>query len=75
MYYDCSPALNQGHILATNTAENADVLNLHFKSGYTAIESLSHSRICKIKLLDVDDCGKPSSEALAPEMQQYMPVI
>ena len=55
--------------------EKAYELNLHFKSVYTAIESLSNSRTCKMKLHDVADCGKLPSEALTPGMQQYVPVM
>ena len=70
-----STALNHGHKLVTNTAEKADIHNLHFQSVFTTKEPLSLSRLCKMKLHDAADSGKIPSELLPPEMQKSTPVM
>ena len=70
-----STALNHGHKLVTNTAEKADIHNLHFQSVFTTKEPLSLSRLCKMKLHDAADSGKMPSELLPPEMQKSTPVM
>ena len=70
-----STALNHGQKLVTNTAEKADIHNLHFQSVFTAKEPLSLSRLCKMKLHDAADSGKIPSELLPPEMQKSTPVM
>ena len=70
-----STALNHGHKLVTNTAEKADIHNLHFQSVFTTIEPLSLSRLCKMKLHDAADSGKILSEFLPPEMQKSTPIM
>ena len=61
--------------LVTNTAEKADVLNLHFQSVFTTKEPLSLSPLCKMKLHDAADSGKIHAELLPPEMQKSTPVM
>ena len=70
-----STALNHGHKLVTNTAEKADIHNLHFQSVFITKEPLSLSRLCKMKLHDSADSGKIPSELLPPEMQKSTPVM
>ena len=70
-----STALNHGYNLVTNTAEKADIHNLHFQSVFTTKEPLSFSQLCKMKLHDAADSGKIPSELLPPEMQKSTPVM
>ena len=69
-----STALNHDHKLVTNTAEKADIHNLHFQSVFTTKEPLSLSRLCKMKLHDAADSGKIPSELLTP-LQKSTPVM
>ena len=62
-------------IMVKNTAEKADIHNLHFQSVFTTKEPLSLSRLCKMKLHDAADSGKIPSELLPPEMQKSTPVM
>ena len=70
-----TPALKRGNRLITATAEKADVHNLQFQSVFTTKEPLSHTWICKMKLQDMADCGKLSSEALPPGVLKSTPVM
>ena len=70
-----STAPNHGQKLVTNTAEKADILNLHFQSVFTTKEPLSLSQLCKMKRHDAANSGKIPSELLPPEMQKSTPVM
>ena len=70
-----TPALKQGNGLITATAEKADVHNLQFQSVFTTKEPLFLTRTCKMKLQDMADCGKLSSEALPPGVLKSTPVM
>ena len=70
-----TPALKQGNRLITATAEKADVHNLQFQSVFTTKESLSLTRICKMKPQDMADYGKLSSESLPPGVLKSTPVM
>ena len=70
-----SETLNHGQRLITNTAEMADIYNLHFKSVFTTKEPLSLLRLCKMELQDAADRGEMPSEALPPEMRKSIPII
>ena len=70
-----TPALKQGNRLITAIAEKADVHNLQFQSVFTTKEPLSLTRICKMKLQDMADCGKLSPEALPPGVLKSTPVM
>ena len=70
-----TPALNHKDRLVTETAEKADLHNLQFQSVFTTKAPLSLSRLCKMKLQDMTDCGGIPSEALPPGMQESSPVM
>ena len=65
-----TPALNHKDRLVTETAEKAELHNLQFQSVFTTKAPLSLSRLCKIKLQDMADCGGIPSEALPPGIQE-----
>ena len=69
-----TPALNHRDRLVT-TAEKADLHNLQFQSVFTTKAPLSLSRLCKMKLQDMADCGGIPSEALPPGMQESSPAM
>ena len=66
-----TPALSHGDRLVTETAEKADLHNLQFQSLFTIKALLSLSRLWKMKLQDMADCGEIPSEALPPGMQVF----
>ena len=70
-----STPINHGQKLVTNTAEKADIHNLHFQSVFTSKEPLSLSRLCKMKLHDAADSGNIPPELLPPELQKSTPVM
>ena len=70
-----TPALNHKDRLVTETAEKADLHNLQFQSVFTTKAPLSLSRLCKMKLQDMADCGGIPSEALPPGMQESSPAM
>ena len=70
-----TPALNYRDRLVTETAEKADLHNLQFQSVFTTKAPLPLSRLCKMKLQDMADCGGIPSEALPPGMQESSPVM
>ena len=70
-----TPALNLRDRLVTETAEKADLHNLQFQSVFTTKAPLSLSRLCKVKLQGMADCGGIPSEALPPWDAGSSPVM
>ena len=73
-----SPPLQNGNRLATDTTEKADIHNRQFQLVFTTKAPLSLSRLCKMQIQDMADCGTLRHDAVPegilnsnPKMEQF----
>ena len=60
-----SPPLQNGNGLATDTTENTDIHNRQFQSVFTTKVPLSLSRLCKMQVQDMANCGTLRHDAVS----------
>ena len=71
----CTPPLQHGSRLVTETSEKAEIHNQQFQSIFTTMEPLSLSRLCTTKLQDMADNGTMRYEAVPVGMLNSIPVM